>query len=165
MNGITADTKEGETFSSPAYTLSIERLLAFSGGPIGAPDWPAKNLHTDMAKAKDAGLSAPIASGVQYEGYLIRLLTDAFGEAWFTGGSLNVKYPQAGSGGREGSCLVSGGREGTGQEGRPVQARRLVREPGWREGAGGHRRLHAARGDGRRRLGAILERGHGWLVA
>ena len=94
MNGITAELKEGETFSSPPYTLSIERLLAFSGGPIGDPDWPAKNLHTDMAKAKHAGLSAPIASGIQYEGYLIRLLTDAFGEAWFTGGSLQVKYPK-----------------------------------------------------------------------
>jgi acyl dehydratase len=72
----------------------MERMLAFSGGPLATPDWPAKNLHTDFGKAKDAGLSAPIASGLQYEGHLLRLLQDLFGNAWLRGGKMRIKYPR-----------------------------------------------------------------------
>ena len=85
---------EGKEFSGRARALSMTRMLAFSGGPFAAPGWPAKNLHTDAAKAREAGLAAPIASGVQYEGDIIRLLTELFGDTWFSRGKLHVKYPR-----------------------------------------------------------------------
>ena len=81
-------------FSGRARTISMTRILAFSGGPLAAEGWPARNLHTDAAKAAEAGLAAPIASGVQCEGDLIRLMLDLFGDAWFARGRMNVKYPR-----------------------------------------------------------------------
>ena len=62
MDYIHPDMEEGQEFEGPLQTLTLERMLAFSGGPITTPDWPAKNLHTNFEKAKEAGLSAPIAS-------------------------------------------------------------------------------------------------------
>ena len=94
MEHIQPDMDEGQEFEGPLQTLSMERMLAFSGGPITTPDWPAKNLHTNFEKAKDAGLSAPIASGLQYEGHLLRLLQDLFGNAWPQGGKMRIKYPR-----------------------------------------------------------------------
>ena len=95
---MSAATKEGLTvgreFSGTPRDLSMTRMLAFSGGPFAAAGWPAKNLHTDEAKAKEAGLAAPIASGVQCEADIIRLLTDVLGEAWSRSGKLHVKYPK-----------------------------------------------------------------------
>lgn len=85
---------EGKEFSGLTRELSMTRILAFSGGPLAAPGWPAKNLHTDAAKAKEAGLTAPIASGIQCEGDIIRLLTELFGDQWFRSGKLHVKYPR-----------------------------------------------------------------------
>jgi acyl dehydratase len=89
-----ANLLEGREFSGHRRELSMTRMLAFSGGPFGIAGWPARNLHTDTAKAAEAGLRAPIASGVQCEGDLIRLLTELFGEAWFRHGKLHVKYPR-----------------------------------------------------------------------
>lgn len=85
---------EGQEFSGVARELSMTRMLAFSGGPLGAAGWPAKNLHTDPAKAKEAGLTAPIASGIQCEGDIIRLLAGLLGDAWYRSGRLHVKYPR-----------------------------------------------------------------------
>ena len=94
MEHIRPEMDEGQEFEGPLQALSMERMLAFSGGPIATPDWPAKNLHTNFEKAKDAGLSAPIASGLQYEGHLLRLLQDLFGNAWPQGGKMRIKYPR-----------------------------------------------------------------------
>lgn len=91
---MSAELSEGREFSGVARELSMTRMLAFSGGSFGAPGWPAKNLHTDAAKAKEAGLAAPIASGIQCEGDIIRLLIELFGDAWFGSGRLHVKYPR-----------------------------------------------------------------------
>jgi acyl dehydratase len=85
---------EGQEFRGAVRELSLARMLAFSGGPLAAEGWPAKNLHTDLAKAKEAGLAAPIASGIQYEADVIRLLTELFGDAWTRSGKLCVKYPR-----------------------------------------------------------------------
>lgn len=86
---------EGREFSGAARELSTGRILAFSGGPLASAGWPAKNLHTDAAKAAEAGLNAPIASGIQCEGDIIRLLIGIFGEkTWFRSGRLHVKYPR-----------------------------------------------------------------------
>src|ERR1043166_2356877 len=85
---------EGQEFNGALRELSTGRILAFSGGPFATPGWPAKNLHTDRAKAAEAKLDAPIASGIQCEGDIVRLLIELFGEAWFRHGKLHVKYPR-----------------------------------------------------------------------
>ncbi len=72
--------------------ISLARMQAFSGGPIGTPGWPTLNLHTDQARAETSGLTAPIASGMQAEGYMIALVLEEFGEEWFNGGSWSVKH-------------------------------------------------------------------------
>jgi len=94
MNKVTPMTAEGQEFEGPPRTLSMARILAFSGGPIDSPDWPARNLHTDADKAKEAGLSIPIASGLQYQGHLFRLLEDLIGETWSHHGKMHAKYPR-----------------------------------------------------------------------
>lgn len=72
--------------------ISLARLQAFSGGILGTPNWPTLNLHTDQARAEASGLAAPIASGMQAEGYMIALVLDEFGDEWFNGGSWSVKH-------------------------------------------------------------------------
>jgi acyl dehydratase len=84
----------GTRFSGLPRKLSAPRILAFSGGAFDAPGWPARNLHTDWAKAEEAGLAAPIASGLQFEGHLVELLYEMFGENWLATGTTQVKYPR-----------------------------------------------------------------------
>lgn len=82
----------GREFNGVRRRLSRERILALSGGALGSVDWPRKNLHTDAGKAAEAGLPAPIASGIQCEGDIVRLLITLFGESWFYAGRLNVTH-------------------------------------------------------------------------
>jgi len=81
-----------EVRSGRPLTLSLARVLSFSGGPIDAPNWPERNLHTDPAKAREAGLAHLIASGTQSEGMLIGFLIDLFGDDWYAGGELDVRF-------------------------------------------------------------------------
>ncbi len=83
---------DGLEFTGHLRQLTMARMLAFSGGALGSAEWPRKNLHTDAAKAADAGLPAPIASGIQCEGDIIRLLIELFGERWFRYGKLSVTH-------------------------------------------------------------------------
>ncbi|MBI4192261.1 MAG: MaoC family dehydratase [Betaproteobacteria bacterium] len=85
-------TPLGTTFDGPVRRMSIERLLAFSGGRFSEPGWPARNLHTDAAKAAEAGLARPIASGLQPQGHIIRLMLDLSGEAWSRAGSIRLRF-------------------------------------------------------------------------
>jgi hypothetical protein len=85
----------GTVFAGPVYHLSIERVLAFSGGPFSRPNWPDRNLHTDLEKAQEAGLPGIIVSATQFEGYLIDLLVDLFGETWFTAGAIENRIPKS----------------------------------------------------------------------
>lgn len=78
--------------TGPSRTVSLPRMQAFSGGDIGGPGWPAINIHTDPARAAASGLDAPIASGIQAEGYLLALVLEEFGEDWFHGGTLTAKH-------------------------------------------------------------------------
>ena len=80
-------------FKGRVREISMARILAFSGGLFSAAGWPAKNLHTDPDKAAEAGLSLPIASGMQCEGDVVRLLDALFGAAWRRHGRIHVKYP------------------------------------------------------------------------
>jgi len=85
----------GSVFIGPVRRLSIERVLAFSGGAISEPDWPEQNLHTNMDKAREAGLPGIIVSGTQFEGHLIDLLVELFGDTWFGAGTIESKIPKS----------------------------------------------------------------------
>ena len=81
----------GSLFEGRIRDMSLDRILAFSGGFLSDHDWPHKNLHTDLAKAQDAGLPDLIASGNQSVGILVELLIEIFGPSWFTRGVLDLK--------------------------------------------------------------------------
>lgn len=57
--------------------------------------WPDKNLHTDPVAAAHAGLSAVVVSDTQWEGYVVGLLVNTFGVAWFEGGIIDIKIPRS----------------------------------------------------------------------
>ncbi|MBI3939004.1 MAG: MaoC family dehydratase [Betaproteobacteria bacterium] len=85
-------TPEGTLFEGRVHHMSIERLLAFSGGPFTLNHWPARNLHIDPEKAAEAGFPAPVASGLQAQGHIIRLLIDLLGDAWSRTGSFHSRF-------------------------------------------------------------------------
>jgi acyl dehydratase len=70
----------------------MERLWAFSGGPFALEGWPRRNLHTDPSVAASVGLPSVGASGTQYQGYIVELMLDLFGEAWLSHGSMTGKF-------------------------------------------------------------------------
>jgi 3-hydroxybutyryl-CoA dehydratase len=49
-------------------------------------------LHYDREFARNAGLPAPIATGVMSSALLSAMLTEAFGVEWIRGGSIDVKF-------------------------------------------------------------------------
>jgi len=51
-----------------------------------------RNIHNDLEKAQAAGLHGPLIQGQQLVCVLSRLLTRAYGVAWFTSGRLHVKF-------------------------------------------------------------------------
>jgi len=89
------EAKLGQVYAGKTRKLTWARALALSGGPFGTPGWPEKNLHTDLAAAKAAGLSTVVVSGTQWEGYLVGLLVEMIGTAWFNGGQLEIKIPRS----------------------------------------------------------------------
>lgn len=89
---ITASTPVGTVFSGSPKLLSGPRLWAFSGRPFALNGWPAKNFHTDLETAQRDGLSAIAAAGTQFQGHLCELLLDLFGDAWLSGGQMEVRF-------------------------------------------------------------------------
>jgi len=87
--------KLGQVYAGKARKLTWARALALSGGPLGTPGWPEKNLHTDLKAANEAGLASVVVSGTQWEGYLVGLLVEVLGAAWFAGGALDIKIPRS----------------------------------------------------------------------
>jgi MaoC like domain len=85
----------GQEFASRPLIFSLARILAFSGGSFAEPNWPARNLHTDIEKAREAGLPGIIASGTQTEGILVEMLIGLFGEAWLHRGVIEIKFPRS----------------------------------------------------------------------
>lgn len=85
----------GAVLRGPVHAMTLPRILAFSSGLLGEPGWPHRNLHTDAAMARDAGLPAIIASGTQFEGYLVEFLMSLFGVAWLQGGEIAVRIPRS----------------------------------------------------------------------
>jgi hypothetical protein len=95
MTTTISDLAPGAVLRGPVHAMTLPRILAFSSGLFGEPGWPHRNLHTDMAMAKDAGLPAIIASGTQFEGHLVEFLMSIFGASWLEGGEVTVRIPRS----------------------------------------------------------------------
>jgi acyl dehydratase len=81
----------GTEFAGHPRRITEARLLTFSGGPLTNPDFPRKNIHTNLEFAQSTGVPTRIASGTQYQGHLFTLLIDLFGETWLSEGTMAVK--------------------------------------------------------------------------
>ncbi|MBW2147540.1 MAG: MaoC family dehydratase [Deltaproteobacteria bacterium] len=89
---ITRDTQEGQEFAGKIRTVTLERINFFSGGFPRGPNWPAKNIHTDLEVAQKCGLQTRAASGAMFEGYLTDLMIDIFGEDWLNYGTMSLTF-------------------------------------------------------------------------
>ena len=89
---ITKEAQKGSEFSGTVKTVTEERVYAFSGGFPRGPNWPAKNIHTDLEFARSCGLSTRAASGAMFEGYLTELMIDLFGENWLRHGRMSLAF-------------------------------------------------------------------------
>ena len=92
MATVTKDVPEGHEFPGKLKTVTEERIYAFSGGFPKGPDWPKKNIHTDLEFAKSCGLPTRAASGAMFEGYLTELMIDLFGEEWLRQGRMSLTF-------------------------------------------------------------------------
>lgn len=86
------DAAAGDVLSGRTRTLSLARILAFSGGLFDEANWPDVNLHTNAERARQAGLPDIIASGTQSEGMLIGFLISVCGQVWHRSGRLELKF-------------------------------------------------------------------------
>ena len=84
---IPKETEVGREFCGRPKKMSWERIAAFSGGPLNTPGWPKKNIHTDLAAARDAGLQTVYVSATQYLGHLAELMIGLCGEGWLSAGT------------------------------------------------------------------------------
>jgi acyl dehydratase len=89
---ITRNAREGSEFAGRLRTVFLERINFFSGGYPKGPNWPAKNIHTDLETAKRCGLETVAASGAMFEGYLADLMTDLFGVEWLNYGMMTLAF-------------------------------------------------------------------------
>jgi len=89
---IGKDIPDGSAFAGKLRTVSLERINLFSGGFPKGPNWPAKNIHTDLETAKSCGLKTRAASGAMFEGYLTDFMIDLFGVDWLHYGTMNLAF-------------------------------------------------------------------------
>ncbi|MFC1964501.1 MaoC family dehydratase [Chloroflexota bacterium] len=89
---LTKYIHEGFEIIGNLKSVTQARINAFSGGFPKGEDWPRKTIHTDLEFAKSCGLPGHTASGAMFEGYLIELMIDSFGEEWLKMGKLNLKF-------------------------------------------------------------------------
>jgi acyl dehydratase len=89
---ISGATSEGTQFAATAKTVSQDRICAFSGGFPKGPEWPRRNIHTDLAFARGCGLDGQAASGAMFEGYLAQLMIDLFGLEWLRNGKMSLVF-------------------------------------------------------------------------
>ena len=92
MQQISHDTPVGHTVTGRKKKVTSYRTWLFSGGWPRFEGWPAKNVHTDLAAARQSGLPTRAASGAMCLGYLSELLVDLFGDRWLTYGELTSKF-------------------------------------------------------------------------
>ncbi len=92
MLPLSPDTPVGHTVTGRKKKVTSYRTWLFSGGWPRFNGWPAKNVHTDLAAARQSGLPTRAASGAMCLGYLSELLVDLFGDRWLTYGELSSKF-------------------------------------------------------------------------
>ena len=144
MQQISHDTPVGHTVTGRKKKVTSYRTWLFSGGWPRFDGWPAKNVHTDLAAARQSGLPTRAASGAMCLGYLSELLVDIFGDRWLTYGELTSKFIGIIDAGDDIVSKALGYRGSRNRIGRPSLARRVVREPGRHAG----RRRHGKRPGG-----------------
>ncbi|MFV0425685.1 MAG: MaoC family dehydratase N-terminal domain-containing protein [Beutenbergiaceae bacterium] len=67
----------------------------FSQDQMNVFSWLAhgyRNVHTDLAKARQSGAERTIVQALQQTGIIVDVLVDFFGASWFTTGSLDLRY-------------------------------------------------------------------------
>jgi acyl dehydratase len=82
-----ADLKPGTSIAPLVKHVTQEQMSIFSK----AGEY-SKNFHTDLDRAREAGLRLPVAQGQQLVGYLTEMLTNFFGATWFTSGWEKLKF-------------------------------------------------------------------------
>jgi len=92
MSLLTVGTQIGTEFTGKIKTITEERVYSFSGGFPRGPEWPKKTIHTNIDVASRCGLKKRMASGAMFEGYLIELMIDLFGERWLSKGKMTLKF-------------------------------------------------------------------------
>ena len=82
---VNKSTEIGQELLPVTKHVSLENMRLYSG-------WTSRNVHTDWATAKAAGLPAPIAQGLMSNAYLVEMLANSFGPGWFQAGKLSIAF-------------------------------------------------------------------------
>ena len=97
MTTSAAELKVGDELPGFTKTVTQDKMDRFESVARLAvqPDQgatPPVNIHTDAARAKELGLTRPIASGQMAFAYLHELLSRTFGADFRQGGQLSVTF-------------------------------------------------------------------------
>ncbi len=71
-----------KTIASPEREITIEMCQLFSG--------PHKNYHNDVEEAHKLGFPDIVVQGMMSLCFVSGMMTERFGEGWYTGGRMNV---------------------------------------------------------------------------
>lgn len=82
---VSKSMEVGQELPPAKKEVILDRMRLYTG-------WANRNIHTDWAIAKAAGLPAPIAQGLMSYAYLSEMLTCFFGPSWLQGGKLSVAF-------------------------------------------------------------------------
>lgn len=80
--------KVGDILPEKTYTITQEKINRYSRYALNGRD--TTNIHTDLEKARRAGLPGPVAHGRHPITFFSEAMVRAFGAAWFTSGHLDV---------------------------------------------------------------------------
>ena len=92
MGKLPKETKEGCEITGAVKHPIEKRVWNFSGGYPKGPQWPAKNIHTDLEFARQCGLKSRALSAAMFVGYLSEFMIDLFGVSWLTHGTMDLKF-------------------------------------------------------------------------
>ncbi len=79
-------------FELPPLSHVIDVHGMKKGEFVDAENQKSNAIHFDEQFSKQQGFSSPVATGMTSTFYANQLLTDFFGQDWFSGGSLATKY-------------------------------------------------------------------------
>jgi acyl dehydratase len=85
MPGAVEELAVGQEIAPVVKQLTLERMSR----PLMTGSNP---IHYDPVFACEAGLPAPIATGLMSSAFLSEMLTKPFGVEWIRGGSMDVKF-------------------------------------------------------------------------